>query len=109
MAIPEWYTSLAWVTQMAHLFSGWAAVLTVDLWAKRWWMPLLLLQVWALLKEFLWDILIEQDTWPSSLLDWSMYSLGGLVATCVMEARRCSAEKQALWSGIGRLLQKWGE
>lgn len=84
MAVPEWYTSLGWVTQMAHLFSGWASVLTVDLWAKRWWVPALLLQLWAVPKEFLWDILVEEDTWSGSSLDWSMYTLGGLVASLVI-------------------------
>ena len=88
MTNPEWYTSLGWVTQMAHLFSGWASVLTADLWAKRAWLPFLLLQAWALPKEFVWDILVEQDTWAGSILDWSMYTLGGLIAWGVLWLRK---------------------
>lgn len=90
MPIPEWYTSLTWVTQMAHLFSGWASVLTVDLFARRAWLPPTLLQVWAVPKEFIWDILVEQDTWVSSGLDWGMYSLGGLIASGVIWIKRRS-------------------
>lgn len=88
MPIPEWYTSLPWVTQMAHLFSGWASVLTVDLFARRWWIPPTLLQAWAVPKEFIWDILVEQDTWASSGLDWSMYTFGGLLAYGIIWIKR---------------------
>ena len=88
MTEPEWYTSLGWVTQMAHLFSGWALVLSVDLFCRRWYVPPILLQLWAIPKEFLWDILVEKDSWEGGWLDWSMYTLGGLIASLILFWKR---------------------
>lgn len=80
MAIPEWYTSAGFLAQSAHL--AWGALFVfapAAMGAPHWLGPVLLL-IWSAPKEFVWDLIVEQDTVPKSALDFGMYWLGGGLA-----------------------------
>lgn len=78
MKAPIWYPSDEVDAQMAHL--GWGAFISFA--GSTIWGPgvgAAMLLAWATLKEFAFDIVIEEDTWLDSLFDWSMYLVGGAI------------------------------
>lgn len=80
---PIWYPSDEVDAQMAHLGWGMAIILgSTFMWGLVW--ALVALELWAAVKEFCFDILIEKDTWLSSLFDWSMYQVGGALGLAVL-------------------------
>jgi hypothetical protein len=83
--LPLWEPSCELDAQSAHM--GWGAFLVLAVWSYLgpWWAWGLLIG-WAGLKEYLFDLLIERDTVPSSSEDFFFYLVGGLLGTVVILA-----------------------
>ena len=76
--IVEWYPSANLDAQLSH--TGWGAFIVLA--ASLAWGPLvawLILLFWIGIKEFGFDLVIEQDTILASVIDSSFYILGGLI------------------------------
>lgn len=76
MKLPVWYPSEEVDAQMAHVGWGIAFVLLVHVWGGGLLLGLLVVLAWATLKEFVFDIVIEQDSWASSAVDFAFYCVG---------------------------------
>ena len=83
--VQEWYTSLEFVTQSSHFFGGATIVLLSLARGLSGWMAYGLLLLWAIPKEYVWDLLVEQDTLKSSSLDFSLYLVGGALALLAVQ------------------------
>lgn len=84
-ASSPWYSFMTndqVLAQFGHFFGALSIVYIVSTFfgqSGMWWTFGVGL-VYALLKEFVFDILVEKDTWPDSLMDFAFLVLGGLVA-----------------------------
>lgn len=87
MVVQEWYTTLEFVTQSSHFFGGATLVLLPLVRGLSGWWAYGILLLWAIPKEYVWDLLVEQDTVVSSSLDFSMYLLGGVIALLAAKVR----------------------
>ncbi len=77
--MPLWYPTCNEGFQAAHFF----AATTIGLLCRLLKYPAIscicLILAFALVKEFVFDILVEQDTWANSLEDFLYYLVGALV------------------------------
>ena len=82
MNIPHWTPSVAsgWAT--CHFAIAWAIVMTAVVFNIPF--SFLLVIMWAVPKEFVFDIIIEQDTWTDSTVDFLWYIVGASFATMVL-------------------------
>lgn len=86
--IAAWVPSFNLVAQMSHLFAAAAIVFGARLlfrWPLLWGFAAVLL--WAALKEFLFDVWVELDTWTNCWLDFGVYMLGGALAVLAVLIR----------------------
>lgn len=84
MPFSEWIQSLPFVTQAAHM--GWCAFIVLAL-AQfvRWGVAVLLLQLWCIPKELLWDWAPWGENHGSpDWMDLAFYELGALLAVLVL-------------------------
>jgi hypothetical protein len=83
-ATPIWYPSAEMDSQLSH--AGWGAfiMLAIALHLGVWWAGGILV-VWALAKEYIFDIVIEKDPlgWPGSTEDAFFYIVGGVIGGVV--------------------------
>lgn len=74
----QWMSNPKFLAFMAHF--GWACwiVLLASVWLGPWWAAGLFLCLWAVPKEFVFDLAAwgEGDTLPDSLLDFAGYVVG---------------------------------
>lgn len=80
-----------YLAQVGHLLGGATLIETAGIfalvrgagWPPIWW-TLAIGIIAASLKEFVFDILVEKDGWPNSIMDWTFYILGGAVGIAVI-------------------------
>ena len=80
-----------YLAQAAHVLGGASLILTAALLSNSrcaGWTPIMITLVvgivLASLKEFVFDIIYEKDSWSDSLMDWTFYLLGGAVGVGVV-------------------------
>jgi hypothetical protein len=83
LRIGDWMPSVAagWAT--CHFAIAWAIVATTVAFRGWSWLGFVLVICWGLPKEFIWDILMEKDTWMGSCTDFFWYCVGGAAAWLV--------------------------
>ena len=76
--IPGPWNSPWFLAQVTHLFIAATIVLACKL--AGWpWCPVLPVLCWAVPKEYGFDILVEEDTWTGSTIDFAFYVVGASV------------------------------
>ena len=87
----SWMSSPQYLAQIGHLLGGASLILTAALFSAArctGWTPIMITLVvgivLASLKEFVFDIIYEKDSWSDSLMDWTFYLLGGAVGVGVV-------------------------
>lgn len=80
-----WMPSAQSVSNTCHFALGWAIVFTAAYYGVHPFYCFLLVLLWALPKEFIFDIIIEKDEWSSSLNDFAWYMVGGLSAMGLLQ------------------------
>jgi hypothetical protein len=82
---PLWYPSEDLDAQFAHALAGMTAVFGAQaLWPGYWWMGAIGILIFAALKEFLFDALIEQQPFHVNLRDFGFYMLGAALSAIAM-------------------------
>ncbi len=81
----SWYsfmTNVQYLAQIGHFFGALCVVFLMGTFcgSHGLWYTFGIGLVYATLKEFVFDIRIEKDTWANSVMDFSFYVFGGLVA-----------------------------
>jgi hypothetical protein len=77
--IAIWIPTLDDISQTAHIFIASTVVLASAHFAKRPWTGFWIAIAWAGVKEFIFDPIIEQDSWESCLWDFAFYCLGAAI------------------------------
>lgn len=67
---PIWTPSTNLIAQIAHFEAGMLGTILWPGWGAA------IMFCWALLKEFIWDTLIEDATFESNLTDFAFYCVG---------------------------------
>lgn len=76
--------------QLGHGAGGYGIILTAVLWGLTWkqvgigW---LLVMVWTVPKEYVFDILVEKATFADGWIDQRSYLFGAAIATALVWAR----------------------
>lgn len=84
---PIWYPSADLVAQIAHFLAGALAVIgTTKLLKKPAWQGAAGITVFAAVKEFLFDALIERQGFFDNATDFGFYLLGALAAMIAQAA-----------------------
>ena len=81
---PIWYPSEEVDAQAAHAGWGMALFLMVCYWGWGLLGGAMVVVGWAAVKEFVFDIVIEKDTWDSSAVDFAFYLVGAVVGLMVV-------------------------
>lgn len=90
----HWMPSFELVSQLAHFFAAAAVVLAaVYLWGWRPATACLAMLAFALVKEFGFDLAIEQDALWSSCVDFSTYLLGVAVTAWLVRRKELGAPR----------------
>lgn len=79
----HWMPSAASIAATCHFFIASTLVLLTFLCGVHSEWCMLPVVVWALPKEFIFDLIVEQDTVKDSITDFFWYMVGGL-ATCAL-------------------------
>ena len=75
---PLWTPTLEFCAQSCHL--GWGAFVVLGSLYHGWyWWVIAVFVAVAAAKEFVFDIVVEQDAWSSSFRDFAFYLGGGLI------------------------------
>jgi hypothetical protein len=71
--------NVQYLAQVGHFFGALSVVLSIAIFFAHagLWLAFGLGLIYALLKEFWFDIQFEKDTWSNSIMDFSFYVLGG--------------------------------
>jgi hypothetical protein len=86
---PLWYPSADLDAQFAHALAGSTAVFGVEaLWHGHWCVGWMAIFVFAALKEFIFDELVEGQPFSANLRDFGFYMLGAAVASTAVLLRR---------------------
>ncbi len=85
-----WMTDATVIAQINHVLASYAIILTVNRFTRKQWIVNLtsvLMALYALLKEFWFDATYEipHQTFKDNMLDFSMYSVGILLALLVVQ------------------------
>jgi hypothetical protein len=88
MKTPLWYPSEDLDAQFAHALAGATSVFgTQVLWPGHWWVGLLSIFLFAALKEFVFDALVELQPFHANLRDFGFYMLGAAAAAIAVIIR----------------------
>jgi len=82
-AISLWYPSADVDAQCAHMTTAIAIVLITVVLHHSLVLGCILALIWAIIKEFIFDFAVEADSWFNSILDFSFYIIGIIVA-CIL-------------------------
>jgi hypothetical protein len=74
-----WAPSDALICCLAHIAAGYAFIMT-GAYFKHIKLAFLLLIIWSILKEFIFDIIVEEQTIQSGWHDTTAYLIGALLA-----------------------------
>ncbi len=85
-----WMTDATVIAQINHVLASYAIILTVNRFTRKRWVVNLtssLMATYALLKEFWYDATYEipHQTFKDNMLDFSMYSVGILLALLIVK------------------------
>jgi hypothetical protein len=79
----SWEPSVNLIAQTAHFLGAATLVLLAARLGSPWWGQALAVLGWAVPKEWLFDLLVEQDTVKGSGRDFLWYMIGGLASILV--------------------------
>jgi hypothetical protein len=89
MKKPLWFPSEELDAQFAHALAGTTAVFGMEtLWPGHWWVGWTAICIFAALKEFIFDSLVEGQPFRANLHDFDFYMLGAGVASAAVLLRR---------------------
>jgi hypothetical protein len=78
--LPHWMPTQNQIAQCSHFFIAVSIVLLARLCGFHWLVQAGLVLAWALPKEFVFDLIVEQDSFADSREDFLWYCIGGAVA-----------------------------
>jgi len=88
MKTPHWFPSADLDAQFAHALAGTTAVFGAEaLWPGHGWVGLTGIFVFAALKEFIFDSVVEAQPFIANLRDFGFYMLGAGIATATVLIR----------------------
>ncbi|HXM32259.1 MAG TPA: hypothetical protein VN921_01305 [Chthoniobacterales bacterium] len=84
----KWLPSPDLIAQFAHALAGATSVFGMEaLWPGHGWIGLTAIFVFASLKEFIFDSVVEGQTFMENLRDFGFYMLGAGIATAAVLIR----------------------
>ncbi|HEV1992487.1 MAG TPA: hypothetical protein VGR34_06450 [Candidatus Dormibacteraeota bacterium] len=90
MKLPLWYPSEDLDAQFAHALAGTTTVFGAEvLWPGHGWIGLTGIFVFAALKEFIFDAIVEAQPFTANLRDFGFYMLGAGISTAAVLLKGC--------------------
>lgn len=87
---PLWLPSADLDAQFAHALAAMTAVFGAEaLWRGHGWIGLTGIFVFAALKEFIFDSVVEAQPFPANLRDFGFYMLGAGISTAAVLLKGC--------------------
>ena len=82
--VKRWYPSSLVDAQSAHIAWGAVIMLVTHLYGFNLWWCFGFLTLWIVVKEYVFDLIIEQDSLEYSTIDAALYVVGAILALLVI-------------------------